>query len=117
MTHSEPAMLMTVSYDDRWTVRLRGDVDAGSRVQLCSLAGLLRTSGQPVDFDLRRVTFVDRAGWAAICAAADTVREVGTEARVVNPSRPVRRLTDLLSSMHPSRGRPKAGVPHLAPVA
>ena len=117
MTRSEPAMLMSVSYDDRWTVKLRGDVDAGSRVQLCALAEILRTNGQPVDFDLGRVTFVDRAGFAAICAAADTVRAVGTEARVVNPSRPVRRLTDLLSSMHPSRHHPKPRVPHLAPVA
>jgi len=117
MTRSEPAMLMTVSYDERWTVRLRGEVDAGSRAQLRSLAELLRSGGHPVDFDLGRVDFVDRAGWAAICAAADTVREVGTEARVVNPSRAVKRLTDLLSAAHPSRGYHKRVAPHLAPVA
>ena len=116
MSHREPALLTTISYDGRWKLSLRGEVDAASRGELCHIAGLLSEDGDPIDFDLGAVGFVDKSGWAAICAAADVARRAGVEARVVNPSRAVRRLTDLLKAAHPSGGRQQQ-VPRLAPVA
>lgn len=116
MSHREPTLLTTISYDGRWKLSLRGEVDAAARRDLCQIAELLSEDGDPVDFDLGAVRFVDKSGWAAICAAGDVVRRAGVEARVVNPSRAVRRLTDLLKAAHPSRAcQPE--VPRLAPVA
>jgi anti-anti-sigma factor len=100
----------------RWTVFLQGEVDAAANSQLCLVADLLSTDGDPVDFHLAGVSFMDKAGWAAICSASDKARRAGLEARVVNPSQAVLRLTDLLKAAHPSRGR-HAGTPQLGPVA
>jgi anti-anti-sigma regulatory factor len=77
---------------------------------------LLCTDGDPIDFDLSGVRFMDKSGWAATGAAADVVRRAGVDARVVNPSPAVRRLTELLLATHPSGGR-NGPVPPLAPVA
>ncbi|HEX4862749.1 MAG TPA: STAS domain-containing protein [Acidimicrobiales bacterium] len=86
---------MKLAHDDKWRVSISGEVDWSSKRELCSLADLLSTFGAPVDFDLSQVSFMDRAGWAAVCAAAEIVRGTGARARIVNPSPEVKRLTDL----------------------
>lgn len=87
-------------------ISLSGEVDWRVKRELCSLANLLSTFGEPVDFDLSRVSFVDRAGWAAVCAAAESVRASGVAARIVNPSPEVKRLTDLLAVTGATRAFP-----------
>jgi anti-anti-sigma factor len=119
MTHQDPSLLMTISHDGscgRWRVSLRGEVDASAASQLCLVADLLSADGDPVDFDLSGVSFMDRSGWASICAASDTAQRAGVDVRVLNPSRAVTNLTELLMAAHPSRGR-QGQVPPLAPVA
>lgn len=97
MRRREPALRMKVAHDDWWRISLSGEVDWSAKRELCSLANLLSTFGEPVDFDLGRVSFVDRAGWAAVCRAAEIVKASGVVARIVNPSPEVKRLTDLLA--------------------
>lgn len=106
MKRSEPALRMKVAHDDWWRISLSGEVDWSAKRELCSLAKLVSTFGEPVDFDLSRVGFVDRAGWAAVCAAAEIVRASGGAARIVNPSPEVKRLTDLLAMTGVARAHP-----------
>lgn len=106
MRRSEPVLRMKVDHDDWWRIFLSGEVDWSAKRELCSLANLLSTFGEPVDFDLSRVSFVDRAGWAAIFSATEIVRASGVVARIVNPSTEVKRLTDLLAMTGGARGLP-----------
>jgi anti-anti-sigma regulatory factor len=93
-----------------------GGIDATANSRLCLVAEFLNSHDDPVDFDLAGVTFMDKAGWAAICSASGMARRAGVNARVVNPSPSVMRLTDLLRAAHRSRGR-NAGPSQRVPVA
>jgi anti-anti-sigma regulatory factor len=97
---------MKVAHFDCWRISFSGEVDWSAKRELCSLANLVSTFGEPVDFDLSRVSFVDRAGWAAVCRAAEIVRATGVVARIVNPSPEVKRLTDLLAMTGGARELP-----------
>lgn len=104
MSETEPFSAL-ISCDDRWTVLLCGELDARSRGALESLATAISATGcEAVDFDLSGVTFTDIAGWRSVCTAARSLNASGTTARIVNPSREVRRLTEALRC--PDRRRP-----------
>lgn len=117
MGHNESALLMKVELTNRWRVSLTGELDANATQDLYSLAELLRTIGDPVDFDLSQVSFVDRSGWGAVCAAAELLRAAGVAVRIVNPSYSVRRVTELLARTGRTRRQLQGQTTHLAPVA
>jgi anti-anti-sigma factor len=105
---------MRISYTDRWTVSVSGEVDISSSQRLNALAQALQNASiADVDFDLSGVTFVDGGGWSAICATVSALRSQGLRARIVNPSPVVRRFTSLLSQL---RHRP-ANLQPFAPAA
>jgi anti-anti-sigma regulatory factor len=97
MSHDQSALRMTLTRRDAWTVALVGDLDASSGAELRSLAGLLSAAHSRVDFDLAEVRFIDTAGWASLCAAQDDLERSGVPARILNPSRAVRHLTELIA--------------------
>lgn len=115
MRHREAPLQLKVAHTQHWRVTISGEVDASAKAELCSLAELLCTRGDSVDFDLSGVTFVDRGGWGAVCAAQDLARSGGLAARVVSPSPAVRRLTELLRNSTQADLTPPTA--RLAPVA
>jgi anti-anti-sigma regulatory factor len=82
----------------RWSVTLSGERDAAAGPELGGLAEMMSASGADVDFDLGGITFVDPAGWRAVHRAARVVEASGRSARILNPSQPVRHLTDLIAA-------------------
>jgi anti-anti-sigma factor len=111
MTKPKTCAPMSAAHEDRWTVSLSGAVDASSASGLRRLAELLSACKGDVDLDLGGVTFMDRQGWANVCAAAQALKAAGIPVRIVNPSSAVRRLTDPVASVasvapgHSNRGR------------
>jgi anti-anti-sigma factor len=106
MAMTESTFSTSISFTDRWVVALGGELDAGSKDSLLSLARSLSAQGDDaVDFDLAGVTFIDNGGWSAVCRAAVTLRVGGAASRIVNPSPVVRRLTDLIGDGRQVSGR------------
>jgi anti-anti-sigma factor len=99
---SKPAceFQMTVCWSAGWTVYLSGELDASSGPGLEVVAAALAEARiAAVDFDLSRVTFVDRAGWACLAAALATIRASGAVPRLRNVHPSVLRLTDALENL------------------
>lgn len=83
---------MAVRHGERWVVYLSGELDLASRRQLLSMAEILACRDGKVDFDLSGLGFIDSSGWTAVQDAARTAR-----GRIVNPSAPVKRVTELMA--------------------
>jgi anti-anti-sigma factor len=107
VTKIESPLSTTLRRTDRWIVSLSGEIDAASRAELISLAEALSKFEGDIDFDLRGVRFIDSAGWAGVQAAAGAARTAGRSARIINPSPPVRHLTDAIARSHARPRRPR----------
>jgi anti-anti-sigma regulatory factor len=92
---------ITVVHGDRWVVYLSGDVDLSARPQLQSIGEVLAWQEGRVDFDLTGVDFIDTSGWAGVQEAARTAG-----GRILNPSAPVRHLTDVMARTGIPKRRP-----------
>jgi anti-anti-sigma regulatory factor len=105
VTTTASPLSTTLRRTDRWIVALSGEVDAASRPELISLAESLSKFEGDIDFDLSGVRFIDSAGWAGVQAASGAARTAGRSARIINPSPPVRHLTDAIARSHAQPGR------------
>lgn len=83
--------------DDRTTVRLAGDFDVMLAEAVRHLINHLVSAGKNITADMSRVTFLDAAGARFLTEEQERAQAAGGDLVISYPSRPVRRVLELLS--------------------
>lgn len=78
--------------DDRWLVRLVGEISSEMRPRLDRVVDEVAPAGKPVEVDLGAVTFIDSSGLGFLARVAI---ESGAEVRIRNATGFTRGLLDL----------------------
>lgn len=78
--------------DDRWLLRLSGEISSEMRPRLDRVVEELTGAGKPIDVDLDAVTFIDSSGIGFLARLAI---ESGAEVRVLNATGFTRELLNL----------------------
>ncbi len=97
-------MQVAVTSDSgRSTAVVSGEIDADNCGEFGEAVRRGVTADGPLDIDMASVGFVDSSGVSELLAIRATFEERGQVVRIVNPSRPVRRVlevTGLLDAFH-----------------
>jgi len=88
---------VTSAPDGRTTVRLAGDFDIVLAESARNAINRLVSSALDITVDMSRVTFLDAAGARFLTEEQQRAKATGGDLVVTHPSRPVRRVLDLLS--------------------
>jgi anti-anti-sigma factor len=83
--------------DDRTTVRLAGDFDIVLTSGARNVINRLVSAGHNITVDMSRITFLDAAGARFLTEEQDRAQAAGGDLIVSYPSRPVRRVLELLT--------------------
>src|ERR1700736_1253327 len=100
MTWSQgPGLLVDVisTADDRTTIRLAGDFDIMLAAVGRNVINRLDSAGHTLTADMSRVSFLDAAGARFLTEEQERAKAAGGDLVVSYPSRPVRRVLELLS--------------------
>jgi anti-anti-sigma factor len=94
-----PGLLVDVisTADDRTTVRLAGDFDIMLAEAARNVINRLVSAGHSITADMSRVTFLDAAGARFLTEEQGRAQAAGGDLVISYPSRPVRRVLELLS--------------------
>ncbi len=88
---------VTSAPDGRTTVRLAGDFDMVLAEDARTVINRLVSSALDITVDMSRVTFLDASGARFLTEEQRRAKAAGGDLVVTHPSRPVRRVLDLLS--------------------
>lgn len=91
------------SESGRSTVVVSGEIDADNCTEFGDAVRGGVAVDEPLDIDMASVGFVDSSGVSELLAIRSTFEDRGQAVRIVNPSRPVRRVlevTGLLTAFH-----------------
>jgi anti-anti-sigma factor len=89
---------VAVVHEDPWIFELHGELDLCSAAQLRIVCDVCGPSGAAATADLHAITFVDAAGLRALINVQDRCLATGIELRLVNPSRALTRVANLVGA-------------------
>lgn len=91
-----PSAISTVISPERSTIVLVGEVDAALREQASASMAAALTSGLPIVVDATRASFIDSSGIAFVLQLHLAAAESGLRLTLLDPSRVVRDVLDMV---------------------